>query len=102
MSLTYLLLIFLKLLTVGSDKWDCADYYWRDYHGVIPDDAIPAGKDTHGNTLYIGLAYIRGYELLPGTILPDEKVARTTAYAYVFNTKDNVKSIPRSFRVDFY
>ncbi|KYB25904.1 hypothetical protein TcasGA2_TC034096 [Tribolium castaneum] len=91
MSLAYVLVILLKFLIVSGNKWDCADYYWRDYHETIPDDAIPAGTDSHGKPLYIGLAYVRGYELLPATILPSEKLARTTAYAKVFNTRDNVK-----------
>ena len=67
------------------------DYYWRDYYGVIPNDAVPAGKDHNGDTLYIGLIYVRGFELLPGTIFPKQELARTSAYASVFNTDKFVK-----------
>lgn len=35
-----------------------SDYYWRQYLGEIPPDAIPGGRDESGRTTYIGQAYI--------------------------------------------
>ncbi|KAJ3617368.1 hypothetical protein MTP99_007097 [Tenebrio molitor] len=86
-----LLTAVINSVLVTGNKWDCADYYWRDYYGTIPDDAVPAGKDSHGHPLYVGLVYIRGFELLPATIFPKQEIARTTAYAHVLNTNQHVK-----------
>ncbi|CAH1383066.1 unnamed protein product [Tenebrio molitor] len=47
--------------------------------------------DSHGHPLYVGLVYIRGFELLPATIFPKQEIARTTAYAHVLNTNQHVK-----------
>ncbi|KAJ3645977.1 hypothetical protein Zmor_023592 [Zophobas morio] len=92
MAFVILVLIFFSqyMLTIAN-KPNCVDYYWRDYYGVIPNDAVPAGKDHNGDTLYIGLIYVRGFELLPGTIFPKQESARTSAYASVFNTDKFVK-----------
>ncbi|KAJ3660737.1 hypothetical protein Zmor_005173 [Zophobas morio] len=84
-------LLLCQLTLVFGNKWDCADYYWRDYFGTIPYDAVPAGKDHNGNNRYIGLVYIRGFELLPATILPQQGVAQTTAYTHVLTTSQYVK-----------
>ncbi|KAB0794123.1 hypothetical protein PPYR_13743 [Photinus pyralis] len=28
-------------------------YYWRDYTGIVPNDAIAGGVDSHGRTTYV-------------------------------------------------
>lgn len=35
-------------------KKQISDYYWRDYSGAIPCDAVKGGTDAAGNTTYIG------------------------------------------------
>ncbi|KAJ3660741.1 hypothetical protein Zmor_005176 [Zophobas morio] len=84
-------LLLCQLTFVFGNKWDCADYFWRDYFGTIPYDAVPAGKDHNGDNRYVGLVYIRGFELLPATILPKQGVAQTTAYSHVLTTSQHVK-----------
>ncbi|RZC40625.1 DUF3421 domain containing protein [Asbolus verrucosus] len=46
------------------------DYYWRDYTGEIPRDAVPGGLDINGRTTYVGQAYWNKWGILPGTIYP--------------------------------
>lgn len=64
------------------------DYFWREYNGEIPNDAIIGGISSNGDNIYIGQAYVHNYGLIPGQIRPkiDEIVAieygihRTTKY----------------------
>ncbi|RZC36345.1 DUF3421 domain containing protein, partial [Asbolus verrucosus] len=49
-------------------------YYWRDYNGVIPSDALPAGKDFNGDDTYIGQVYTHQYGLFVVQIFPGQKV----------------------------
>ncbi|KAF2888050.1 hypothetical protein ILUMI_18123 [Ignelater luminosus] len=44
------------------------DYYWREYVGVIPYDAVPGGVDRMGLTTYIGQAMIHPYGELTASI----------------------------------
>jgi hypothetical protein len=45
-------------------------YYWREYTGEVPEDAIVGGKDSNGKNIYIGQAYIRNEGLLVVQITP--------------------------------
>lgn len=47
------------------------DYYWREFHGIIPRDAVPAGNDRFGNPLYIGQGFVKNHGLIPGIIYPN-------------------------------
>ncbi|XP_063911333.1 uncharacterized protein LOC135128351 [Zophobas morio] len=85
------LLLFFQLTLVLGNNWNCANYYWRDYFGTIPYDAIPVGKDHQGDNRYIGLVYNRGYELLPANVLPKEGIAQATAYTSVLNSTEYLK-----------
>ena len=42
-------------------------FYWREYTGTIPSDAIVAGRDISGKDLYIGQAYVKngGWQVVP-------------------------------------
>ncbi|XP_074035041.1 uncharacterized protein [Leptinotarsa decemlineata] len=60
----------------------CGDYYWRDYDGRIPVDAIPAGNNTDGLS-YIGQAYVHHYGLLLGTIIPPAMEMKIPCYGVV-------------------
>ncbi|RZC33801.1 DUF3421 domain containing protein [Asbolus verrucosus] len=46
------------------------NYYWREYTGYVPPDAIAGGKDINGDDIYIGQAYIRGEGLMVVQIYP--------------------------------
>lgn len=35
------------------------DYFWRQYTGVIPVDAVRGGSDINGQDTYIGQAYVQ-------------------------------------------
>ncbi|KAG5881308.1 hypothetical protein JTB14_035584 [Gonioctena quinquepunctata] len=60
----------------------CGDFYWRDYNGRIPIDAIPAGNSSNGLS-YIGQAYIHHYGLLLGTITPNYMEIKVPCYGVV-------------------
>jgi hypothetical protein len=45
-------------------------YYWREYTGGIPVDAIVGGKDYNGKHIFIGQAYIRNKGLVVVQITP--------------------------------
>ncbi|KAJ8961143.1 hypothetical protein NQ318_008823 [Aromia moschata] len=49
------------------------DYYWREYTGAIPVDAVSGGYDVNGRTTYIGQAYIKQWGIFPVTIYPGKK-----------------------------
>ena len=42
-------------------------FYWREYTGTIPSDAIVAGQDISGKDLYIGQTYVKngGWQVVP-------------------------------------
>lgn len=43
------------------------DYCWRDYEGVVPPDALKAGKARDGSPIYVGQTLYDG-KLIPGKI----------------------------------
>ncbi|KAJ8970140.1 hypothetical protein NQ314_001369 [Rhamnusium bicolor] len=59
------ILFFSLFVAINS----CGDFYWRDYDGSIPSDAIPAENNSKGLS-YIGQAYIHNYGLFLGKIIP--------------------------------
>ncbi|KAF5287607.1 hypothetical protein FQA39_LY15810 [Lamprigera yunnana] len=66
-------------------------YYWRDYYGKIPSDAVQGGLDKQGNPTYIGQVYIKGFELLPATIYKESKKAVTSAYNIRMEVDKDIK-----------
>lgn len=46
------------------------DYYWRDYTGDIPEDAVEGGRDLNHRTTYIGQVYVKNFGIIPVTIYP--------------------------------
>ena len=46
------------------------DYYWREYTGTIPDDALVGGQDINKKDVYIGQAYVHGDGLIVSEIFP--------------------------------
>ncbi|XP_044268764.1 uncharacterized protein LOC123013949 [Tribolium madens] len=61
----------------GSDY-----YYWREFTGVVPPDALPGGKDADGRDAYIGEAYIHGHGIYVVQIYPGEKEVAVPAYGF--------------------
>ncbi|KAJ3617373.1 hypothetical protein MTP99_007102 [Tenebrio molitor] len=56
MTSLYLFIVIFSLVSpLYSKKFD---YYWRDYYGEIPDDAIPAGSDRNHKPTYIGQVFV--------------------------------------------
>jgi len=49
------------------------DYYWRDYSGIIPSDALPGGLDRSGRPMYIGQILHRNMLLTAKLYLNDNK-----------------------------
>ncbi|XP_063918574.1 uncharacterized protein LOC135133938 [Zophobas morio] len=49
------------------------DYYWREYKGAIPQDAVVAGQDGRSQKAYIGQAYVKGFGLMVIHIRPNAK-----------------------------
>ncbi|KAJ8920601.1 hypothetical protein NQ315_004740 [Exocentrus adspersus] len=46
------------------------DYYWRDYTGNIPYDAVDGGWDVNNETTYIGQVFVKDHGIIPVTIYP--------------------------------
>ena len=55
------------------NKSNVLDYYWRDYNGTIPHDALVAGQDGQHRNVFIGQAYIRNLGLIVIHITPGER-----------------------------
>ncbi|KAF5271199.1 hypothetical protein FQA39_LY08206 [Lamprigera yunnana] len=77
------------------------DYYWKDYIGYIPNDAIAAGKDKQGQPVYVGQAFFKDIGLLPTTIYVGFPQIKVTAWGKVFETDKNIK-ILCSKHPDYY
>ncbi|KAK4886676.1 hypothetical protein RN001_002947 [Aquatica leii] len=54
------------------------DYYWRDYVGIIPNDALPGGFDKSRARTYIGQILTKDL-LLPATIHNGSKTSVASA-----------------------
>ncbi|KAF5291624.1 hypothetical protein FQA39_LY14346 [Lamprigera yunnana] len=55
-------------------------YYWKEFFGSIPFDAVPGGYDEEGATTYIGQVYMQEYGLLTGTLYRGCSKIHTSAY----------------------
>jgi hypothetical protein len=56
------------------------DYYWRDYTGEIPDDAVPGGYDRNLEPTYIGQLFVINHGLLPARIYKGQKSVTASRY----------------------
>ncbi|VEN48154.1 unnamed protein product [Callosobruchus maculatus] len=86
MALKTALLIVLGFAAVacGSPK-KYTHYYWRDYTGEVPCDAVVGGHDELNRTTYIGQGVALNndyYSLSPLTIVEGEKVQRAPLWGY--------------------
>ncbi|KAF5299433.1 hypothetical protein FQA39_LY11579 [Lamprigera yunnana] len=64
-------------------------YYWRDYNGIIPRDAFPAGQDENGESIYIGQVLYYD-KLLPAKIYRGDRKAYYT-WGIEYSTAENVQ-----------
>lgn len=68
-------------------------YYWKEYTGVIPPDAIPGGKDLDGQDTFIGQAYFHKHGLYVVQIFPG-KMDVKSAWWGVKKTNNDIKVFP--------
>ncbi|KAF2897470.1 hypothetical protein ILUMI_08700 [Ignelater luminosus] len=73
------------------DSNQIPEYYWKDYVGVIPVDAVEGGTDKYGIPTYVGQAYTKEYELLPGVITSGCKTVTTTSGTKEITIDKNIK-----------
>ena len=72
------------------------DYYWREYKGAIPQDAVVAGQDGRSQKAYIGQAYVKGFGLMVIHIRPNAK----ELYAPICGVKNVNEHIKVSTKLD--
>ncbi|XP_031354150.1 uncharacterized protein LOC116178712 [Photinus pyralis] len=80
-----------KCLDSALYENEITDYYWREYVGEIPCDAIPGGFDKSGNPAYIGQMYHSKFGLLPATITKGSQKALASGGGSSFTSDTFVK-----------
>lgn len=55
-----------KLWTI---KTKISEYFWKDFYGVIPPDALPGGTDLGGEPTYIGQSFLPDRNVVVPTII---------------------------------
>ncbi|RZC34221.1 CKS, FR47, and/or Acetyltransf 1 domain containing protein [Asbolus verrucosus] len=76
---------------VGTFAYINQGYYWRDYTGSIPADAVVGGKDINSRDIYIGQAYDRSMGLIAVQINPGEKEVAIPLNGVVRKVHNHVK-----------
>ncbi|XP_044262490.1 uncharacterized protein LOC123009958 [Tribolium madens] len=73
--LRFTILSLIYLLLSNSHQYLCLqkDYYWRQYTGEVPKDAVVGGQDINHKDIYIGQAYVKNEGLIVAQIFPDRK-----------------------------
>ncbi|KAK5638897.1 hypothetical protein RI129_013192 [Pyrocoelia pectoralis] len=74
-----------------TDNKNVFGYYWRDYSGKTPSDAVIGGYDATETPTYVGQVYKKNYELLPATFTLDCTNGITTAHGRVVYSDKNMK-----------
>ncbi|KAF5280048.1 hypothetical protein FQR65_LT03303 [Abscondita terminalis] len=87
MQLYFAIISFIVVENVANTN----DYYWRDYIGHIPNDAIEGGRDKLGKAVYVGQAFFKNIGLLPTTIYSNSPNIQITAGGKVFSSNQNIK-----------
>ncbi|KAF5297401.1 hypothetical protein FQR65_LT01332 [Abscondita terminalis] len=64
-------------------------YYWRDFDGTVPEDALPGGLDNTNKRIYIGQVFAT--YLIPAKIYTNDKNAYYEYGGKEFNVTENVK-----------
>lgn len=73
---------FLSCFVVG--------YYWRDFTGEIPSDALPGGTDISGKPIFIGQIFNLIF-LIPAKIYVNDSKAYYEYGGLEHSTTDNIK-----------
>ncbi|KAJ8961144.1 hypothetical protein NQ318_008824 [Aromia moschata] len=76
------------------------DYYWRDYTGDIPQDAVEGGSDINKRTTYIGQVYVKNGGIIPVTIYPGQKFVMANIFT-LHKTQDYIKILCSSSKDNF-
>ncbi|XP_044263432.1 uncharacterized protein LOC123010533 [Tribolium madens] len=73
--LRFRVLSLIYLLLSNSHQYLCLqeDYYWRQYTGEVPKDAVVGGQDINHKDVYIGQAYVKNEGLFVVQIFADRK-----------------------------
>ncbi|XP_031346333.1 uncharacterized protein LOC116173158 isoform X2 [Photinus pyralis] len=74
-----------------TTKHEVLGYYWRDYSGKTPSDAVIGGYDSFGRETYIGQVFKKDYDLLPATFTFDCTSGIATAHGRVLYVDKNMK-----------
>ncbi|KAK5639941.1 hypothetical protein RI129_010752 [Pyrocoelia pectoralis] len=70
-----------------------ANFYWRDYDGTIPSDAVPGGN-LNGNITYIGMLTVPGIinaGTISGFIIPGDPKAYATHHGLALENDKGVR-----------
>jgi hypothetical protein len=67
------------------------DYYWRDFKGKIPEDAVEGGLSPSGRPFYVAQAYFPKTGLLPANVFPGKSEALSSGLGKEMKTNAHVK-----------
>ncbi|CAH1988057.1 unnamed protein product [Acanthoscelides obtectus] len=90
-----LLILGLSAIASGSPK-KYTHYYWRDYTGEVPCDAVVGGHDELNRTTYIGQGVALNndyYTFSPLTIIEGDAVQRAPLWGYGMPVVQTRKSL---------
>ncbi|KAJ3617375.1 hypothetical protein MTP99_007106 [Tenebrio molitor] len=101
------LLLFI-LLVWGAQKAHLAeitscfpDYYWRDFKGKIPEDAVEGGLSPSGRPFYVAQAYFPKTGLLPANVFPGKSEALSSGLGKEMKTNAHVKVLCSKHKKNF-
>jgi hypothetical protein len=83
-----ILLLWVVFINLTKEIASEVEYYWKEYAGVIPPDALPGGRDLDGRNTYIGQAYIHGHGLYVAQIFPGKNELDVPCYGVKKADKD--------------
>jgi hypothetical protein len=69
-NMTRAICVAIIVLFTCQTSYSFKNYYWREYTGEIPKDAIVGGRDIDGKNIYIGQAYIKNEGIMEVQITP--------------------------------
>ncbi|KAF5299416.1 hypothetical protein FQA39_LY11562 [Lamprigera yunnana] len=81
------ILFFFSLCLLEGGCFLYEEYYWQDFQGVIPKNALAGGKDINGKPIYIGQV-LYASKLLPAKIYGNDNKAYYTWGVEYSTTKD--------------
>ncbi|KAF2895668.1 hypothetical protein ILUMI_10527 [Ignelater luminosus] len=85
-----LVLILISIHFINGVKTHIEGYYWRDFEGIIPEDALPGGLDRNGLPIYIAQVLFEN-KLIPGELYENDPNVYYEWAGQVLTATDNVK-----------